>query len=155
MDLVGRSVVGLVWLGGVALAAVLYLIGPGSLIAASLAAVSRLEWAIANSIAFLSAQTFDLVRAAAIALFVVFLVLGALAKQRGAGRGSSGLVGLTVLFVVLITLGGYQSRFCWFAALLVAGAGAISMTQRLLNPPLRGPWGPGTYRRGGESHPRP
>ena len=138
----GRNVVALVWLGGVALAVGLYLIGPGAFINASLAALAQAEWAIANSIAFLSAQTFDLVRAAAIALFVVFLVLGALAKQRGLGRGS-GLVGLTVLFVVLIALGGYQSRFCWLAALLVAGAGAVGMTQRLLGPPLRGPWGRG------------
>ena len=150
-----RNIVALVWLGGAVLAVALYLTGPGPLINASLAALARVEWAIANSIAFLSAQTFDLVRAAAIALFVVFLVLGALARQRGVGRGS-GLVGLSVLFIVLIALGGYQSHFCWLAALLVAGAGAVGMTQRLLGPPLRGgPWGPGTYRRGGESHPRP
>lgn len=154
MDLVGRNIVALVWFGGAALALLLYLIGSGPLIDASLAALARAEWAIANGIAYLSTQTFDLVRSAAIALFVVFLVLGALAKQRGVGRGS-GLVGLVVLFVVLVALGGYQSRFCWLAALLVAGAGAVGMTQRLLNPPLRGPWRPGAYRRGGESHPRP
>jgi len=154
MDLVGRNIVALVWLGGVVLALVLYLTGPGAFINASLAALTQAEWAIANSIAFLSAQTFDLVRAAAIALFAVFLVLGVLAKQRGVGRGS-GLVGLTVLFVVLIALGGYQSRLCWLAALLVAGAGAVGMTQRLLSPPLRGPWRPGSYRRGGEPHTQP
>jgi hypothetical protein len=130
------------------LAVGLYLVGPGAFINASLAALVQAEWAIANSIAFLSAQTFDLVRAAAIALFVVFLVLGALAKQRGVGRGS-GLVGLTVLFMILIALGGYQSCFCWLAALLVPGAEAVGMTQRLLGPPLRDPWGTGTYRRGG------
>jgi hypothetical protein len=150
---VNRNIVALVWLGGIVLALVLYLTGPGPLINASLAALERVEWAIANGIVYLSAQTFDLVRAAAIALFVVFLVLGALARQRGVGRGS-GLVGLSVLFVVLIALGGYHSRFCWIAALLVAGAGAVGMTQRLLHPPLQGPWRWGTYRRGGESHPR-
>lgn len=149
-----RNVVALVWLGGLLLAVVLYLSGPGPVIGAILAALSRLEWVIANSITFLSAQTFDLVRAVAIALFVVLLVLGFLAKQKGVGRGG-GLVGLSVLFVVLIALGGYQSRFCWFAALLVAGAGAVGMTHRLLGPPLRGPWRPGAYRRGGESHPQP
>jgi hypothetical protein len=154
VDFVNRNIVALVWLGGVVLAVALYLVGPGSFIGASLAALSRVEWVIANSIAFLSAQTFDLVRAAAIALFVVFLVLGGLAKQKGVGRGG-GLVGLSVLFVVLIALGGYQSRFCWLAALLVAGAGAVSMTQRLLSPPLRGLWRFGAYRNGGESRPRP
>jgi hypothetical protein len=154
MDFVGRKTVAFVWLGGIVLAVGLCLIGPGAFINANLAALAQAEWVIAISIALLSAQTSDLVRAAAIALFVVFLVLGALAKQRGLGQGS-GLVGLTVLFVVLIALGGYQSRFCWLAALLVAGAGAVGMTQRLLGPPLRRPWGPGTYRRGSESHPRP
>lgn len=154
MDLLGRNIVAVVWLGGIVLALVLYLIGSGPFLDATLAALARAEWVIANGIAYLSTQTFDLVRSAAIALFVVFLVLGALAKQRGIGRGS-GLVGLTVLFVVLIALGGYQSRFCWLAALLVAGAGAVSMTQRLLNPPVRGPWRPGADRRGTESNPRP
>jgi hypothetical protein len=154
MELVSRNLVAFVWLGGAVLAAVLYVIGPGSFIGASLAVLSQLEWVIANGVAFLSAQTFDLVRAAAIALFVVFLVLGVLAKQKGVGRGG-GLVGLSVLFVVLIALGGYQSRFCWFAALLVAGAGAVGMTQRLLFPQPRGPWRFGAYQHGGESRPRP
>ncbi len=150
----GRNIVALVWLGGVVLAVVLYLVGPGSFIGASLAALAQAEWVIANGIAYLSVQTFDLVRAAAISLFVVFIVLGLLAKQRGVGRGGR-LVGLTVLFAVLIALGGYKSRFCWFAALLVAGAGAVGMTQRLLAPPLRGPWRSGPFRHGGESSPRP
>ena len=150
----GRNIVALVWFGGLVLALALYLIGSGPFINATLAALARAEWAIANGITYLSTQTFDLVRSAAIALFVVFLVLGTLAKQRGVGRGS-GLVGLSVLFVVLIALGGYQSRFCWLAALLVAGAGAIGMTQRLLGPPPHGPWRTGSYRHGGESHPRP
>jgi hypothetical protein len=44
------------------------------------------------------------------------------------------------LFVVLLALGGYESRLCWFAALLVAGVGAFSLTQRLLGPPLRNRW---------------
>ena len=83
----------------------------------------------------------------------MFLVLGILASQRGLGRGG-GMVGISVLFVVLIALGGYESRFCWFAALLVAGAGAFNMTQRLLGsaPPS---WRPGHFRPGGESRSRP
>jgi hypothetical protein len=84
---VGRNIVAVVWLGGIVLAVGLYPIGAGAFINACLAALAQAGWAIANSIAFLSAQTFDLVRVAAIALFVVFLVLGALAKQRGLGAG--------------------------------------------------------------------
>jgi hypothetical protein len=66
---VSRNIVALVWLGGVVFAAVLYFAGPGPFISATLAALARAEWAIANGIAYLSAQTFDLVRAVAIALF--------------------------------------------------------------------------------------
>lgn len=149
-----RNLVALTWLGGIAFAALLYVTGPGHFIGAAFGAIDQAEWAIGNAIAFLSAQTFDLVRAAAIALFAVFLVLGALARHRGAGQGG-GLVGLSVLFVVLIALGGYQSRVCWFAALLVAAAGALSMTQRLLVPVQRGPWRAGRYRPEGEARPRP
>ncbi|HSU04962.1 MAG TPA: hypothetical protein VLI93_05275 [Acetobacteraceae bacterium] len=147
-----RNTILLVWLGGIVLAVLLYFAGPGHFINAALIALSQAEWAIADAIAYASVQAFDLVRAAAVALFVVFLVLGALASRRGVGRGG-GMVGISVLFVVLVTIGGYESRFCWFAALLVAGAGAVNMTQRLLGPPLRASWRPG-YRRGGEPRQR-
>ncbi|HEY6432150.1 MAG TPA: hypothetical protein VIZ17_09210 [Acetobacteraceae bacterium] len=141
-----RNLIALIWLAGTVLAILLYVAGPGHFIGLTLAAVDRAEWVVANAIGFLSMQTFDLVRAAAIALFAVFLALGGLASQRGVGRGS-GLVGVSVLFVVLIAIGGYDSRFCWFAALLVAGAGAVSMTQRLLWGPPRSPWQAGVERR--------
>ncbi len=141
-----RNTVALIWLAGIVLAILLYVAGPGHFIGLMLAGVDRAEWVVANAIGFLSMQTFDLVRAAAIALFAVFLALGGLASQRGVGRGS-GLVGVSVLFVVLIVIGGYDSRFCWFAALLVAGAGAVSMTQRLLWGPPRSPWQTGGDRR--------
>lgn len=149
-----RNIIALIWLGGIAFALLLYAAGPGQFIGAALGAMHQAEWVMANGIAFLSAQTFDLVRAAATALFAVFLVLGALARHRGLGRGG-GLVGLSVLFVVLIALGGYDSRVCWFAALLVAAAGAVSMTQRLLAPAQRAPWRAGRYRPDGEARQRP
>jgi hypothetical protein len=147
---VTRTTIALVWLGGTILGALLYLTGPAHSIGALLAVIDRAESMGLSVIAFLSTQTFDLVRAAAMALFAVFVVLGILASHRGVGQGS-GLVGISVLFVVLIAIGGYQSRFCWFAALLVAGAGAISMTHRLVRPPLRGPWGTHPYRQDGGS----
>jgi hypothetical protein len=146
---VTRNAIALVWLLGIALTAVLYAAGPGHFINAGLAVVSQAEWAIANGIAYLTAQAFDLVRAAAIALFVVFLVLGAMASGRGIRGG--GLVGGTVLFVALTTIGGYESRFCWLAAFVVAAAGALGMTQRLLARPVHGPWESGSARRGSRS----
>jgi hypothetical protein len=150
---VTRTTIALVWLGGIILGALLYATGPAHAIGALLAVISRAEWMILSVIAYLSAQTFDLVRAAAIALFAVFVVLGILASHRGVGQGS-GLVGISVLFVVLIAIGGYYSHFCWFAALLVAGGGAISMTHRLVLPPSRVPWGARAYRPDGAPHKR-
>lgn len=138
-----RNSIALVWLAGIAFAALLYLSGPGRFVAAFFAGLNHLDWAIEHWIGFVAVQAFDLVRAAAIALFAVFLVLGAAAAQRGRG---SGLVGVTLLFLGLVWIGGYQSRFCWFAALLVAGAGAVSMTQRLLGGNTGAPWRTGSRR---------
>ena len=111
----GRSTIALVWLGGIVLTALIYVAGPGHFIFAVTSALSQAEWAVGNAVAYLSWRAFDLVRAAAIALFVVYLVLGILASQRGLGRG--GMVGISVLFVVLIALGGYE-----FPVLLVRRA---------------------------------
>jgi hypothetical protein len=150
---VNRSIVALIWLGGILLTLLLYAAGPAHFINTALSGLNELQWVMGDAIAYVSAQAFDLVRAAAIALFVVFLVLGFVASQRGVGRGG-GLVGLSVLFVVLVSIGGYDSRLCWFAALLVAAAGAISMTQRLLGPPIRGAWRAGPGRTDAETRSR-
>lgn len=132
-----RNTIALVWLGGFLLAAVVYASGPGRFIYATLAGLDHAVWAFETWIGFVALQAFDAVRAAAIALFAVFLVLGIMASQR---RRGGGLIGVTVLFLALVGLGGYQSRFCWIAALAVAGAGALSMTRRLIEPSGRAPW---------------
>ena len=132
-----RNTIALVWLGGILLAAVVYASGPGRFIYATLATLDHALWEFQAWIGFVAVQAFDLVRAAAIALFAVFLVLGVMASQRGR---ASGLIGVTVLFLALVMLGGYESRFCWLAALAVAGAGALHMTRRLIEPAGRAPW---------------
>ncbi|MEO8714037.1 MAG: hypothetical protein ABI369_03395 [Acetobacteraceae bacterium] len=133
-----RNTVGLVWLGGILLAALVYASGPGHFIAATIAGLDHAVWAFEAWVGFVAVQAFDLVRAAAIALFAVFLVLGVIAGQRGRGGG---MIGVTVLFLALVGLGGYDSRFCWLAALVVAGAGALSMTRRLIEPGGKAGWG--------------
>ena len=132
-----RNTVALVWLGGFALAALVYVSGPGRFITATVAGLDHAVWAFESWIGFVAVQAFDLVRAAAIALFAVFLVLGIIAGQRGRGGG---MVGVTVLFLALVGLGGYESRFCWLAALVVAGAGALNMTRRLVEPSGKPGW---------------
>ncbi|MEO9188891.1 MAG: hypothetical protein ABI224_02645 [Acetobacteraceae bacterium] len=132
-----RNTVALVWLGGILLAAVVYVSGPGRFIMATIAGLDHAVWAFETWVGFFAAQAFDLVRAAAIALFAVFLALGVIAGQRGRGGG---MVGVTVLFLGLVGLGGYESRFCWLAALVVAAAGALNMTRRLTEPAGKAGW---------------
>jgi len=134
---VRRNIVTLVWLGGIVLAAVVYLDGPGRFITATIAGLDHAVWAFETWVGFVAVQAFDLIRAAAIALFAVFLVLGVIAGQRGKGGG---MIGVTVLFLALVGLGGYESRFCWLAALVVAAAGALNMTHRLIEPSAKSPW---------------
>lgn len=132
-----RNSIALVWLGGVLFAALIYAAGPGHFIGAAVATLGHFEWLVESWIGFVAVQSFDLVRAIAIALFAVFLVLGVMAARRGRGGG---MIGVTVLFVGLVGIGGYQSRFFWLAALAVAAAGALSMTRRLIEPSGRAPW---------------
>jgi hypothetical protein len=141
---VPRNTIALVWLGGIVLAALVYAAGPGHFIYALTASLDQAVWAFQNWIGFVALQAFDAVRAAAIALFAVFLVLGLMAAQRGR---SGGLIGVTVLFVGLVGIGGYESRFFWLAALAVAGAGALNMTRRLIEPSGRAPWRTGRASR--------
>ncbi|HET6183023.1 MAG TPA: hypothetical protein VFA03_05455 [Acetobacteraceae bacterium] len=135
MNAVRRSTIAAIWLGGAALAVALYLVGPWDVTQSLWAGLDRLQQAVGGALGVLFSQGFDFMHAVALALFAVFLVLAALASARGVRAG--GVAGVTALFVGLIWIGGYQSRLCWFAALLVALSGAVHMTQRLLAPPPR------------------
>jgi hypothetical protein len=133
-----RNTIALVWLGGAVLAALLYLTGPWNFVQNFWLAIDNLQYLLGNSLFVLFHQAFDLVHAVAIALFAVFIVLAVLASHRGIRGG--GVVSTTVLFVGLLVIGGYNSRLCWLAALIVALVGATHMTQLLLSPRPRSPW---------------
>ncbi len=140
-----RNTVAIVWLGGAMLALLFYLIGPWDVMQSVWLALDRLQYTLNSSITLLFNQAFDVVHAVALALFAVFIALAVLGSQRGVRGG--GITGITVLFVGLIVIGGYQSRICWLAALLVAFAGAVHMTQRLLAGSARSPWADQERRR--------
>ena len=123
------NTIALIWLGGAVLAALFYLIGPWDVMQSVWLTLDRVQYLLGDSIGLLFNQAFDLVRAVALALFAVFIVLAIVASQRG--TGAQGVIGITALFIGLIAIGGYQSRLCWLAALLVALTGAIHMSQRL------------------------
>jgi hypothetical protein len=144
-----RRTVGAIWIGGVVLMIALYLIGPQDFIRSCEAFVSRVWWFIGDLIEVLSVRAFDLVRAAAIALYAVFVVLAMLAHRRGY-RGLRALVIVSVLFVLLVETSWYEPGTKWFSAAILAGVGAAVMTARVMQPPMvrgpAGPWGPQAYR---------
>jgi len=143
---VDRKTIGLVWIGGIILMVALYWIGPQNFIQTCEAFLSRLWWSLGDLIETLSERAFDAVRAAAIALYAVFVVLSLLARRRGVRGGGAWLL-VTILFLLLVGTRWYDPGTKWFAAAVLAGVGAAVMTGRLLRPPPlprdpRYPWGP-------------
>jgi hypothetical protein len=140
-----RKTIGMVWIGGIVLMVALYWIGPQNFIQTCEDFLSRMWWFLGNLIETLSARAFDAVRAAAIALYAVFLVLTVMARRRGQRGGGTWLL-VTILFLLLVGTRWYDPGTKWFAAAVLAGVGAAVMTGRLLHPPPmprdpRYPWG--------------
>lgn len=129
-----RDPVALVWIGGLVLAAVLYVVGTDRFWFQVLDTIHLAGWWISEAIADLSERAVGLVRALALGLFATFVALCWLAARRGAAvRGTGLLIGL--LFLLLAGGGGGLSDGAgglrWTAALGIAGIGALTMTRRL------------------------
>ena len=139
-----RRTIGVIWLGGIVLAAAIYAIGPQDFLAWCEAIIRNFAQFIDNLVATLMWRAFELMRAAAIALFVVFLVLTILAMQRGMRMGGMLLV-ISIVFLLLVRTDWYDPGTKWFAAAVLAAVGAGIATKRLLHaPPSRdagSPWG--------------
>ena len=139
-----RRTIGLIWLGGIALAAAIYAIGPQQFLAWCEMVIANFAHVIDDLVATLMWRAFELMRAAAIALFVVFLVLTVLAMQRGMRMGGMLLV-ISIVFLLLVRTDWYDPGTKWFAAAVLAAVGAGIATKRLLHaPPSRdagNPWG--------------
>ena len=108
--------------------------------------------AFRDLVAMLGAQTYGVVRALAIALYVVFAVLALLASQRG-HRGIGALVvvsggvpdrwsGVRIELIPRRSAAGSR-RWCWL------WSAAVVMTQRLTAPPFRRDGPPPPYPPGG------
>jgi hypothetical protein len=140
-----RRTIGAIWIGGIVLMAALYVIGPQDFIRACQEFLGQFWSYVSQLIDTLMQRAFDAVRAAAIALYVVFVVLALLAGHHGIRSGGALFV-VTVLFALLLGTGWYSPATGWFSAALVACIGALVMTGRLLRTPLvqrdpRDPWG--------------
>jgi hypothetical protein len=143
-----RKTIALVWIGGAVLMAAVYWIGPQDFIRTCEVFVARTWWLLGNMIQELAVRAFDAVRAAAIALYAVFLVLSVLASRRGIRTGGAFVI-VTLLYLLLVGTSWYEPGTKWFAAAVLAGVGAGVMTARLLHPPppmMRNPWSAPGYR---------
>ncbi|HEX2940454.1 MAG TPA: hypothetical protein VHO91_05345 [Rhodopila sp.] len=127
----------MIWIGGFVLAVLLYIIGPDRFFDSVINTLDSIGFSFRAFVATLGAQAFGVIRAAAIALYVVFAVLAFLSAQRH-HRGIGALIGVSIVFLLLVWRP--YSEFpapigSWFAALVLVFAAAAVMTQRLLVPP--------------------
>lgn len=127
-----RNPIVLAWTAGLALAVLVYWVGPERFVFRLLDNLHMLGWRIGEFVADLSAASLDLVRAIAIGVYGTFVVLGLAVLRRG-GRAKAMLLVISILFFLLATgeVDGGMPNTRWFAALLLAGAGAAVMTGRL------------------------
>jgi hypothetical protein len=134
-----RNIVGLVWLVGIVLTIAVYQIGPDRIVWFGYDGLRQARAAIDGVFASLALNTFELMRALAIGLFPVFVVLALVALRRGLPARSA-LVAVTLVVLVLIAApmrhGEAISDARWTAAFLVVLAGSIAMTRRLTAPAL-------------------
>lgn len=133
-----RTTIGLIWLGGAALMLVLYAVGPLHFLATFEAFLLHAWDVMDRVLAALAYKALDVVRAAAIALYVVFVVLSVLARRQGL-RAEGTLVTISIAFLILAGTDWYEPGTRWTAAALLAGLGAVIMTSRLLRPRLPPP----------------
>ena len=141
-----RRTIASIWFGGVVLMVVLYIGGPQHVIELCQIYFAQFWSFIGDLIEALTQRAFDAVRAAAIALYVVFVVLALLAGHRGLRSGAALFV-ITLVFLMLVGTHWYEPGTKWFSAAVLAGVGAGVMTSRLMRPPPsarrdpRDPWG--------------
>jgi hypothetical protein len=135
------------WIGGAALAVLLYVIGPDRFIDACLNLFDTIDMAFRHLAFIFGAQAYSVVRALAIAFYIVFAILAVLSSQRGMG-GIGGLVVVTFIALLLVWRPYVDPAPAshWLLMLALVLVGAVTMTQRLLAPvrrPMPPPFPPG------------
>jgi hypothetical protein len=147
---VDRRTIALIWFGGIVLMAAIYAIGPQHFITMCEQFIADVAWWLGSLVDTLMLRAFEVVRAAAIAMYVVFVLLAMLAMRRGLRIGGMLLV-VSVVFLLLVRTDWYGSDTRWFAAAVLNAVAAAVLTKRLIHAPARrdsaDPWG--IARRGG------
>ena len=133
-----RNTIGLIWIGGLVLAVLLTVIGPGSLGIEFGAAIDRVIDTTTLAIARLGDPMRETIRGFAIAVYVVFIALCVLARRRRLPSMTAAVV-VTLLFLFLAGTprewGQSLHGSHWFLALLLSLVGALLMTRRLMSVP--------------------
>jgi hypothetical protein len=149
---VRREQILMIWIGGFVLAIALYLVGPDRFVDVVWDLFDSIDATLRDLAARLGAQTYGVVRAFAIAIYVVFAVLCVLASQRG-HRGFWPLIVVTAVFFMLTghPFAIYPAPLSrWIVALVLVVVAAVIMTQRLTTQPRRDgplpPYPPGQGR---------
>ena len=126
----------IVWVIGAVVTVLVYLAGPEHFFYWLFAMIEDASFALRQAIANLSASAFNLLRAAAVGLFVVFVALSLMVIHAG-GRGRGALLVIGGLFLLLVAKDRYYDvgNARWVAALILAGIGAGIMTRRLRGGP--------------------
>ncbi len=131
-----RETLLLIWIGGGVLALLIYAIGPDTFLNACLHLFDTIDALFRHLAEMLGAQAYSVVRAVAIAFYLVFVVLTLLASQRRlAGIGV--LVVMTIIIMLLVwrPYSDPAPISHWLVTLALVLVGAVTMTQRLMGPP--------------------
>jgi len=138
------TAVSVIWIVGVVLAVLFYVVGPDQFLERCIYAIDRVNESIHALVLSFGAEAYDVVHAAALALLVVFVLLAFVAARRGFRTGWALIVvPLVFLFLVWRPFGyGPTSIGRWLLAAVLALFGALAMTRRLAGPPppQSGPW---------------
>lgn len=134
-----RNQLVLIWVLGAIVTLVAYQLGPNHLLATIIDALAISWTQLERWLYDLSHASLELVRAAAIGLYVVFAALSILVLRAG-GRARTALIVISGLFFLLVWGGDFTvSNDRWFAAFVLVAVGASLMTKRLSKhpPPAR------------------
>ena len=133
-----------IWIGGLVLAALIYLVGPDQFLDTVLNAFDAIDYVFRHLVFNLGVQLYTLIRALTIALYIVFVVLALMAVSRGR-PGIWALIVVTVLCMLLVWRPYSDFPVApgrWIVAFAIVLLGAVMMTQRLMTPPRQERWPP-------------
>lgn len=139
-----RETLAIIWGGGLLLAVLIYLVGPDQFFDSVLALLDTLDFGFRRLILSLGTQLFGIIRALAIALYVVFVVLAVTASARGR-HGIGALIVVSIVYALLVWRPYAVSDIPpgrWIVAFVLVMVSAIVMTQRLMRPPREPRWPP-------------